>query len=103
HRAQAGTCTGGNPVVCMAQDQCHNVGTCAPATGMCSNPAKADGSTCSDGSACTQTDTRQAGPCTGGNPVVCMAQDQCHDVGTCAPATGMCSNPAKANGVACND
>ena len=34
---------------------------------MCSDPAKPDGSSCSDGSACTQTDTCQAGTCTGSN------------------------------------
>jgi len=100
---QAGACTGSNPVVCAAQDQCHVAGTCNPASGVCTNPAKANGSTCNDGSACTQTDTCQAGTCTGANPVVCTAQDQCHDAGTCNPGTGTCSNPAKANGTACTD
>ena len=46
-------------------------GACNPATGVCSNPAKADGTACNDGNACTQTDTCQAGTCTGANPVVC--------------------------------
>jgi len=100
---QAGACTGGNPVVCVAQDQCHTAGTCNMANGVCSNPLKANGSACSDGNACTQTDTCQAGACTGANPVSCMAQDQCHDAGTCNPNTGVCSNPNKANGTACND
>ena len=39
-----------------------------PATGACSNPAKADGAACNDGNACTQTDTCQAGTCTGREP-----------------------------------
>jgi len=99
----AGTCTGANPVVCSASDQCHDAGTCNTMTGMCSNPAKADGTACNDANLCTQSDTCVAGACTGANPVVCMAMDQCHDVGTCAPATGMCSNPAKMDGAACND
>jgi hypothetical protein len=100
---QSGVCVGSVPVVCSASDQCHNIGTCNPASGICSNPAKANGSACSDGTACTQTDTCQSGACVGGSPVVCAASDQCHDVGTCAPGTGVCSNPVKANGAACSD
>jgi hypothetical protein len=98
---QGGTCVG-QPVVCNASDQCHNAGTCDPQTGLCSNPAKPDGTSCNDGDACTQTDTCQGGVCMGGNPVVCTAQDDCHDAGTCNPATGQCSNPEKPNGTACN-
>src|SRR5207247_2188257 len=97
------SCTGTNPVVCTAQDQCHDVGTCDPASGQCSNPAMLDGAACSDGNACTQTDACQGGSCTGTNPVVCTAQDQCHDAGTCDPASGQCSNPAKLDGPACSD
>ncbi|MBN2574431.1 MAG: hypothetical protein JXP73_07685 [Deltaproteobacteria bacterium] len=100
---QGGACTGGNPVACVASDQCHDVGVCDPATGTCSNPAKADGTVCDDGDACTQTDACQGGTCTGGNPVACAAQDQCHDVGVCDPATGTCSNPAKPDGTSCDD
>ncbi len=90
-------------VSCAASDQCHEAGTCDPATGQCSNPVKADGSACNDGNGCTQTDTCQAGACAGANPVSCAASDQCHEAGTCDPATGQCSNPAKADGTACND
>ncbi len=100
---QAGVCVGASPVVCGASDQCHDVGTCNPATGICSDPTKADGAACSDGDACTQSDTCQAGVCTGDSPVVCAASDQCHDVGVCDPASGACSNPQKADGVACDD
>ena len=99
---QAGICTGGNPVTCTASDQCHVAGTCDPANGACSNPAKGDGSTCNDGNACTRTDTCQAGACTGSNPVTCTASDQCHMAGTCDPASGTCSNPSKADGSTCN-
>jgi hypothetical protein len=99
---QVGVCVGTNPVVCTASDQCHVAGTCDSLTGLCSNPAAADGTTCSDGSLCTQTDTCQAGTCVGGNPVVCLAQDQCHSA-ACNPSTGACSSPAKANGTSCND
>src|SRR5437773_2203290 len=100
---QAGICTGSGAVICTAQDQCHDAGVCNPATGACTNPAKTDGTACNDGNACTQTDTCQSGTCTGANAVVCSASDQCHDAGTCNPATGACSNPAKPNGTACND
>jgi hypothetical protein len=100
---QTGTCTGSNPVTCTASDQCHAVGACDPATGLCSNPAQPDGTPCNDGSACTQTDTCQTGTCTGSNPVTCTASDQCHAVGACDPTTGLCSNPAQSDGSPCND
>jgi hypothetical protein len=100
---QGGTCVGANPVVCPTPDQCHDAGTCNPANGLCSNPPKTNGTGCSDGNACTQTDTCQNGTCTGGNAVVCSAQDQCHNAGTCNPANGLCSNPTKTNGTGCND
>jgi EGF domain len=103
---QAGTCTGTNPVTCAAPDQCHTAGTCDTTTGVCSNPNKADGSACSDGIGCTQTDTCQAGTCTGGSPVVCGAHATCTntpgsfscvcDAGytgdgvTCTPAAAVC-------------
>src|SRR3989441_779317 len=155
---ESGLCTGSNPVVCTASDQCHDAGTCNTNTGVCSNPAKTDCSACNDGNACTQTDTCQSGVCTGSNPVVCTASDQCHsafffndtatteiyplslhdalpiygnactqtdtcqsglctgsnpvvctasdqchDAGTCNTSTGVCSNPPKTDGTACND
>jgi len=96
-------CVAGTPTTCAASDQCHDAGTCNPATGVCSNPAKANGAACSDGNACTQSDTCQAGACTGANPVTCVASDQCHLAGTCNTSTGVCSNPAKADGATCSD
>src|SRR5437899_1719737 len=95
---EAGICVGANPVTCTASDQCHAVGACNPATGVCSNPAKPNGAPCDDGDACTRTDTCAAGACVGANPVACTAADQCHAAGACDPATGICSNPAKPNG-----
>ncbi|APR88448.1 Thiamin-phosphate pyrophosphorylase [Minicystis rosea] len=99
---QAGVCTGGNPVVCVASDPCHDVGTCDSATGQCSNPAKADGAACDDGDACSQTDSCVSGVCVGGDAKSCPAIDECHVVGTCDEATGDCSAPAKADGEACS-
>jgi RHS repeat-associated protein len=98
---QTGTCTG-TAVTCMAQDQCHTAGTCNPSNGTCSNPPVANGTTCSDGNACTAGDSCQAGSCTGVT-VNCMALDQCHNAGICDQATGLCSNPAVADGTTCND
>jgi len=100
---QSGVCAGSSPVVCTASDACHNVGTCAPATGVCSNPAKPNGSACNDGSACTQVDSCQTGVCTGSSPVVCSPLDQCHTAGVCNPANGACSNPAAVDGTVCSD
>jgi len=96
-------CVGSSPVSCPASDQCHDAGACSAATGTCSNPPKANGASCSDANACTQSDSCQAGACVGANPVVCSASDQCHDAGTCNPGTGVCSNPSKTNGTSCND
>lgn len=92
-----------DPVVCEAQDDCHEAGSCDPLTGVCSHPEKTDGSGCDDDDACTRTDQCQSGECVGTNPVVCTASDPCHTVGACDPSTGACSHPAKPNGDACND
>jgi len=64
----SGVCTGANPVVCTAPDDCHDPGTCDPGTGVCSTPpVKPDGTLCSDGNACTQTDTCLSGVCEAGD------------------------------------
>lgn len=95
------TCTGGvcvgtppdpcDGVSCEAIDQCHEAGV-PTANGLecpCTNPSKADGSACNDGSACTTSDTCAAGACTGsGNPCVndgtCNADGESYTC-TCAP------------------
>src|SRR5207247_2566082 len=100
---QAGACVGADPVGGTAADQCHAAGTCNPASGVCSNPAKPDGATCNAGNACRQSDPCEAGACVGANPVVCRAASQYHTAATCNPASGVCSNPAKPNGTSCND
>jgi len=71
------------------------------ATGTLTILANASG--CSDGNACTQTDTCQAGTCVGANPVTCSALDSCHVAGVCDTGTGACSNPNAPNGTACTD
>ena len=72
---------------CHALDQCHDPGICQPLFGGCSNPPKVNGASCNDGNACTQTDTCQAGACTGGNPVTCTTTDVC-STASCDPAGG---------------
>src|SRR5437870_3063348 len=89
--------TGTNPGICTASDQWPVAGTCATPTGGCSNPPAANGSACNDGNACTQTDSCESGICTGSNPVICTASDQCHVAGTCDTAIGVCSNPPRSD------
>jgi MYXO-CTERM domain-containing protein len=98
-----GTCTAGTPVSCTASDQCHDVGVCDTTTGTCSNPVKANGTTCSDANACTTGETCQIGVCTPASTSTCAAPDQCHTAGTCDTGSGTCVYPAKADGTACND
>jgi hypothetical protein len=100
---QAGTCAGANPVTCAPQDSCHNAGVCSPATGMCSNPAKTNGTPCDDGSICTKNDVCQTGVCSGTSQAICAPADQCNNGGACDPVTGMCVNSSKADGTPCND
>jgi MYXO-CTERM domain-containing protein len=98
----SGLCTGAGPVVCKAQDGCHDVGVCDTSTGLCSNPVKPDNMACDDGDKCTQTDACLAGVCTGANPVVCQPIDECFEAGTCNPVDGKCTTPAKPYGTPCS-
>ncbi|HTB61660.1 MAG TPA: RHS repeat-associated core domain-containing protein [Polyangia bacterium] len=98
---QSGACTGGTAVTCAGADQCNTVGACVPGAGCPAPVAKANGTACNDDNACTQTDSCQNGTCTGSNSITCRAADACHDVGTCAPATGVCSNPLMPAGTTC--
>ena len=116
HANNTAPCSDGN--ACTVGDTCGG-GSCQPGTGSpnCNdnNPCTDDScnpvtgcvhtnnsAPCDDGNACTQGDTCQSGTCVG-SPVTCTASDQCHVAGTCDPATGTCTNPAAANGTACND
>ncbi len=101
---QNGVCTGGSPRQCPATDQCHDAGTCSATTGTCSNPIKPNNTACTDGNACTLTDSCQNGVCVGTVLKTCSAPDQCHGIGTCDPTSGACSTPPNLpNGTACND
>lgn len=78
-------------------------GTCAMSAPVFQGSPNPDGTPCDDGNACTQTDQYKNGVCTGFNPKSCTASDQCHLAGACDTSTGLCSNPAKSDGAACND
>ncbi|MFO0755117.1 MAG: LruC domain-containing protein [Byssovorax sp.] len=59
-------CVANNVSCPAAPDQCHDQGTCAPATGVCSAaPAKANGTACDDGNASTSNDVCTNGTCAG--------------------------------------
>jgi hypothetical protein len=92
----AGTCVGGNPVVCTPSDDCHVAGTCDTGTGLCSNPAAGDGTTCDDGNTCTLSDTCSGGTCIG-NPMTCgdgivqpSCNEECDDSTPGANCTAQC-------------
>ena len=95
----AGGCT--VPTNCDDQNPCTIDGV-DQATCVCTHIAAIDGSTCSDGNACTQVDTCQSGACVGSSPKTCTALDQCHIAGVCDTTTGACSNPAAPDGRTCN-
>ena len=91
-----GLCSG-TPKVCDDQNDC-TLDSCTADTGKCSNVARADGSSCNDGSVCTQNEACDKGSCVGvkitcddGNP---CTDDVCDPVGGCA---------AKNNTAACDD
>src|SRR5437667_67762 len=107
--ARAVACTQG--ASCTVDADCNPTsnqctkGVCGSANNKCNcNVPLPNGTACNDNNACTSGETCQNGAC--GSPtstVTCTALDQCHVAGTCDPMSGVCSNPNKANGTACND
>ena len=72
------------------------------AGGACVHAAVNDGTPCDDEDACTGVDRCGGGECIGEEPVVCQAINDCHAVGACDPATGLCSNPQLGAGTTCS-
>ncbi len=97
---EGGFCVGSDEIECMGSDSCHLAGTCDPASGGCTNPPAPDGMECDDNNACTNADSCQNGVCVSA-AIGCPASDDCHEVGTCDPATGVCSNPVTFDGAVC--
>lgn len=98
---QSGACTGADPIECPAIDQCHEMGTCDPATGSCSQVAKPEGSSCNDGNTCTENDSCLLGVCTGVVSGVCEPMNECEQLDKCNDATGQCSFVPKPDGSPC--
>lgn len=101
----AGSGAGGAscPSTCDDRNPC-TIDLCNASTNfVCSNIAQRDGTVCDDGNACTVSDSCVAGVCTPGVTKVCQPIDGCHVGGVCVATTGVCSNPAAANGTSCND
>jgi hypothetical protein len=102
---------------CTTGDACNATGNCSGATIACDDgnvcttdscdPANGcvhenHAGACDDGNACTQTDTCRGGVCAGGDPVICVASDACHDAGQCDPRTGTCSESPVVDGTPCD-
>ena len=63
-----GQCRPGVPKACPGSDACHADGVCNPGNGACTNPARPDGTSCSDGNACNGEETCHTGVCSAGTP-----------------------------------
>ena len=97
-----GLCRGSNiceNVQCFALSECHDVGVCSVITGSCTSPLKQNGAVCGLGS-CLDGVCKLADKCAN---VVCSASDTCHNAGVCDAQTGLCSDPRKVDGIACDD
>jgi MYXO-CTERM domain-containing protein len=93
----SGVCQGGEEIECQPSDDCHLAGQCDPQTGVCTDPPKEDGQACDDENPCTQSDSCQAGQCSG-TPVAdgtacpggeCVA-GECQDAGEEEPEDSGC-------------
>jgi cysteine-rich repeat protein len=100
---RAGSCAPAVLIVCSASDACHAAGACNPATGLCSNPARADGSECDDGDACTRSDSCQHGTCEGDDAVLCPEAAGGCIASTCNSSSGACEPAPRADGATCDD
>jgi hypothetical protein len=99
-------CGGAGQACCTTGDACGaNLG-CSGSTCACGG----FGQPCCDGTGCTDdrnqcngAEVCQAGKCGRTGPVTCKPLDSCHGVGICDPGSGLCSNPLRPDGTACND
>ena len=100
---QAGTCAGGNPVVCSGGDVCH-VAACDSASGSCTTTNRSNGTSCSDSLACNGSETCQGGSCVSSNPITCddgnpCTADACAEPGTCGASPLADGTPCTIGGV----
>ncbi len=83
-----GACGGGTTKTCPPINNCHFEGVCNTATGLCSQPMKDNGTSCTDGNACSHSDQCVNGTCTG-TGYICSdgracTTDTCLGNGTCS-------------------
>ena len=92
-------CFGNVNVTCPPPSQCFTTGVANQATQwQCQYSSQPDGTACNDGAACTQTDTCQAGVCTG-------TSNPCQNGGACVDGVTSytCSCAAGYQGSTCQD
>lgn len=98
-----GNCGAGKPRACTGDaDKCL-VGACDETKNTCVKSSAPNGSKCSDGNLCTQTDTCTSGACKGTNLKDCSSSSGPCTTGVCTPSSGACGGQPKADGTACND
>ena len=95
-----GSCLPGGPKACLGTGAC-TVGVCDGATGQCSVKTAGDGTSCSDGVACTLGDHCESGSCVGGAPT-CLSESPCL-VGKCNVTSGKCDFLPSNDGGGCKD
>jgi hypothetical protein len=95
---QDGTCGGGTPLDCTSQNPWLHDGSCDPNTGHCINQPVNNGTSCSDGNACSVNDTCIDGVCIPGT--ICPPPDVCHLAAPCT--NGVCgTSPNAEDGTFC--
>jgi len=93
-----GACKGSNPKNCDSSGDACNTGVCTTSTGACAKKPKANGTSCSDGNACTLKDACSSGACKPGAPKVCNDNNACTVGDKCDK--GVCKSGAAKT---CND
>lgn len=82
---------------------CDAIETCTGTSMDCpADEALPDGSSCSDGDLCTESDTCTSGVCAGVDVDCSALDDQCND-GVCNSSTGECEALPVTNGTLCDD
>ena len=104
-RCKSGACFGSSRcynVTCSPLSQCHYSGNCNPASGLCSNPKRQDGTSCDDGNSQTTNDRCTNGKCSGQVACSgsCSTNAKCRDP-VCVQ--GGCSEILSSDGTLCDD
>ncbi|MFN2425603.1 MAG: hypothetical protein ABR587_04050 [Candidatus Binatia bacterium] len=97
----SGACTG-TPADCSGLTNDCNVGQCNAGTGACVAVPREDGTTCSDGVACTGSDQCTAGACAGAAVDCSNLTGPCR-AGVCNSTSGVCEALPAPDGSGCDD